>query len=53
LTQLVPPPLELDQDEKEKQLQLLGRHRTQSEIMVRAKIIILASEGNNHRQIGQ
>ena len=53
MSQLAPPALELDEEEKEKLLKLLGRHSTPQEIALRAKIVILASSGKNHRQIAR
>lgn len=51
MPQLAPSPLHLAEIEREQLQQLVNRHSTPQQIALRARIILLADEGLNHRQI--
>jgi putative transposase len=53
LPRLAPAPLELNETEREQLQQLVNRHSTPQQIAIRASIILLASEGHNHREIAR
>jgi putative transposase len=46
-------PLQLSELEREQLEQLVNRHSTPQQIALRAKIILLADAGQNHREIGR
>ena len=48
---LAPPPIQLNETEREQLQQLVNRHSTPQQIALRASIILLADEGQNHREI--
>lgn len=50
---LAPTPLQLNETEREKLQQLVNRHSTAQQIAIRASIILLADEGQNHREIAR
>lgn len=51
MPRLAPKPIKLDQREQQELEKIVARHRTSQQIAKRGKIILLASEGKNHRQI--
>jgi putative transposase len=53
VARLAPKILNLNDDEREQLQKLINRHNTPQQIAIRAKIIIMASEGQNHRQIAR
>ena len=53
MPRLAPPPLQLNQTEREQLQQLVNRHSTPQQIAIRASIILLADEGQNHREIAR
>lgn len=53
MPRLAPPPLKLSETEREQLQQLVNRHSTPQQSALRASIILLASEGENHRAIAQ
>lgn len=53
MPRLAPKLLELKKVEKEKLEKILARRSTSQQVAKRARIIILASEGKNHRQIAR
>lgn len=50
---LAPTPLQLSELEREQLQHLVNRHSTAQQIALRAKIILLADGGQNHREIGR
>lgn len=48
-----PPPLKLEDSERQQLQQLVNRHNTPQQLALRASIILLADEGNNHREIAR
>ncbi len=52
MPRLAPTPLQLSSPEREQLQQLVNRHSTPQQIALRANIILLADEGQNHREIG-
>jgi putative transposase len=50
---LAPKPLHLSETEQEQLQQLVNRHSTPQQIAIRASIILLADEGQNHREIAR
>ena len=50
---LAPPPIQLLEKEREQLQQCVNRHSTPQQIALRARIILLADEGLNHRQIAR
>lgn len=50
---LAPPPIELNEPERDELQQLVRRHQTPQQISLRASIILLATEGKNHRDIAR
>lgn len=52
MPRLAPPPLQLAESEREQLQQLVNRHSTPQQIALRARIIVLADRGLNHREIG-
>lgn len=53
MAQLAPPAVKLTEPEQEQLQQLANRHNTPQQIALRARIILLAAEGKNHREIGR
>src|SRR4028118_1685696 len=53
MARLAPTPLQLAETEREQLQQLVNRHSTPQQIALRASIILLADEGQNHREIGR
>lgn len=53
LPRLAPKPLCLTTSEREQLQQLLNRHSTPQQIALRARIIVLADAGHNHREIAR
>ena len=51
VAQLAPKSLTLNQCAREELEKLLNRHSTPQQIALRAKIILLAVQGNNNREI--
>lgn len=50
---LAPKPLKLASDEREQLQQLVKGHNTAQQLALRARIILLADEGKNHREIAR
>jgi len=53
MPRLAPPPLLLTEAEQEQLQQLVNRHSTPQQIALRASIILLAADGQNHREIAR
>ena len=53
MPKLAPTPLKLSETEREQLQQLVNRHGTPQQIALRASIILLADEGENHRAIAE
>ena len=53
MPRLAPKPLRLDDEEQKELEKLLARHSTGQQIVKRAKIVLLAAQGKNHRQISR
>ncbi|MBD2357450.1 helix-turn-helix domain-containing protein [Tolypothrix sp. FACHB-123] len=53
MTRLTPKILNLSDGKRDQLQQLLNRHNTPQQIALRAKIILMASEGQNHREIAR
>lgn len=53
MPRLAPPPLHLNAAEREQLEQLVNRHKTSQQIALRARIILLADAGQNHREISR
>ncbi len=53
MPQLTPTPLQLTASEREELQQLVHRHRTPQQIALRARIVLLADAGHNHREIAR
>jgi putative transposase len=53
MPRLAPSPLQLTETERQQLQQLANRHSTPQQIAVRASIILLADEGQNHREIAR
>lgn len=53
MPRLAPKPLRLDETERQQLQQLINRHRTEQQIALRAEIILLAAQGQNHRDIAK
>ena len=53
MARLAPKVLKLNDCERNELQQLLNRHSTTQQIALRAKIILLASEGENHHEIAR
>lgn len=53
MPRLAPKLLELENVEREELTKILARHSTSQQIAKRAKIILLASDGKNHRDIAR
>jgi putative transposase len=50
---LASKPVELDKSEKKELDKILARHSTSQQVAKRVKIIVLASQGKNHRTIAR
>lgn len=53
MPQLAPKSVSLEPAERDQLSQLINRHHTSQQIALRAKIILLADEGKNHREIAR
>ena len=53
MPRLAPTPLKLHETEREQLQQLVNRHQTAQQLALRANIILLADEGQNHREIAR
>ena len=53
MARLAPKLLELNLIEQEELEKIVARHGTSQQVAKRAKIILMASEGKNHRQIAR
>ena len=53
MPRLAPKSLHLSETERNELQQLVNRHSTQQQIALRARIILLADNGQNHRQIAR
>jgi len=53
VVRLSPKTLKLGDSERLELLQLINRHKTPQQIALRAKIILMASDGQNHREIAR
>ena len=53
MPRLAPKPLKLTTDESEQLQQLIKGHNTAQQLALRARIIVLADEGKNHREIAR
>ncbi len=53
MARLAPKILTLSDNERKEVHQLINRHNTPQQIALRAKIILLASDGQNHREIAR
>ena len=53
MTRLTPKILNLSDGERDQLQQLINKHNTPQQIALRAKIILMASEGQNNRQIAR
>jgi putative transposase len=53
MPRLAPTPLQLSETQREQLQQLVNRHSTPQQIALRARIILLADEGGNHREIAR
>lgn len=53
MPRLAPSPLQLTETERAQLQQVVNRHSTPQQIALRANIILLADEGQNHREIAR
>ena len=53
MPRLAPKAVELDDEEKQELEKILARHSTSQQVAKRAKIVLLASLGKNHRDIAR
>lgn len=53
MARLTPKILNLSNGERDQLQQLINKHNTPQQIALRAKIILMASEGRNHREIAR
>ena len=53
MPRLAPKSLKLEPEEHEQLQQLINRHHTPQQLALRARIIVLADEGQNHREIAR
>ena len=53
MPRLAPMPMQLNEIEREQLQELVNRHRTAQQVAIRASIILLADEGQNHREIAR
>jgi len=49
MPRLAPKPVKLEDDESQELEKILARHSTSQQIAKRAKIIVMAAQGKNHR----
>lgn len=50
MPRLAPKPVKLEDNESQELAKILARHSTSQQIAKRAKIIVMAAQGKNHRQ---
>lgn len=53
MSKLSPPPITLSEDERTTLEQLVSRHKTPQQLAMRGRIILMAAEGYNHREIAR
>ena len=53
MPRLAPPPVSLEPDECKQLQHLINGHNTAQQLALRARIILLADEGKNHREIAR
>ena len=53
MPRLAPKELKLEEKEREHLKKLINRHITEQQIALRAKIVLLADEGENNREIAR
>ena len=53
MPRLAPKELKLEEKEREHLKKLINRHTTEQQIALRAKIVLLANEGENNREIAR
>ena len=53
MPRLAPKELKLEAKEREHLEKLINRHTTEQQIALRAKIVLLADEGENNREIAR
>ena len=53
MPRLAPKAVELKDEERQELAKILARHSTSQQIAKRAKIIVMAAQGKNHRQIAR
>ena len=53
MPRLAPQPVELDNEDRQELAKILARHSTSQQVALRTKIILLASQGKNHRTIAR
>ncbi|MEG4805545.1 hypothetical protein QUB63_33695 [Microcoleus sp. ARI1-B5] len=53
MARLIPKILNLSDGQRHQLQQLIERHNTPQQIVLRAKIILMASDGQNHREIAR
>ena len=53
MPRLAPKPLSLGDEEQKEREKILARHSKSQQIAKRAKIVLLAAQGKNHRQIAR
>lgn len=53
MARLAPKELKLSESDRQKLQQLVNRHNTPQQIVLRARIILLGSEGKNHGEIAR
>jgi hypothetical protein len=53
MPRLAPQPVKLENEDQQELAKILARHSTSQQVALRAKIILLASQGKNHRTIAR
>lgn len=53
MPRLAPKPVNIDERERKELEKIVARHSTSQQVVKRGKIVLLASEGNNHRTIAR
>ena len=53
MPRLAPKPVKLDEKERKELEKIVARHSTPQQVVKRGKIVLLASEGSNHRTIAR
>ena len=53
MPRLAPKELKLEEKEREHLKKLINRHTTEQKIALRAKVVLLANEGENNREIAR